>query len=134
MNADSISAPEGATTFTNNDAAIIAAWDRMIAAYATYDNLAEHTGEGAYSAEEQAQWDIIDAAELVIYNAVASTPRGAELQLWAAVNNTLTERDACAAALRQDLAWFDANGEGLDWTERNLISVLRSLRAIGGAA
>ncbi len=117
------------------DAAILAAWDKRGAAYATYETLAEHTGDGPYSPEEQAQWDIIDMAELLIRNVPAKTVRGAEIQLWCAFYHIVgAQAGETNAALRADLEWFEGRDDDLDWSEKLVVSAIRSLRAIGGAA
>lgn len=119
----------------NPDAAILAAWEKRAAAYATYETLAEHTGDGPYSPEEQAQWDIIDMAELLIRNVPAKTVRGAEIQLWCGFYHVVgAQAGETNAALRADLEWFEARDDDLDWSEKLIVASIRSLRAIGGAA
>lgn len=116
---------------TTADAAILEAWDRRKAAYAIYETLPPHEGQGAYSAAEAAQWAIIDAAELVIQTTTATTVGGAEVQLWCAVYHSLTGRPESDACLRADLDWFDANAEELDWNVKMMLAAIRSLREQG---
>lgn len=122
-------------TDAHPDAAIIAAWEQRAAAYAVYETLAEHTGDGPYSEDELAQWTVIDLAEMLIRNVPAKTVRGAEIQLWCALYHSVgAGAGETGAALRGDLDWFDATGEELDWSDKLVLSAIRSLRAIGGAA
>src|SRR3546814_6875673 len=85
MGINSTPAPDGATTFTNNDAAILAAWDRRAAAFAILQALPDNPRGDGETPERHAQWAIIDAAEAEIRSSVATTARGAEIQLWCAV-------------------------------------------------
>lgn len=135
MKADSISAPDGATTFTNNDdAAIIAAFERRAAAFATLQELPDRPqGEGE-TPERHAQWAIVDAAEAEICTSVATTARGAEIQLWCAAVYQFDDAEDEGPCYHADLDYFTAQGDRPDWKDRLLIAALRSLRAIGGAA
>lgn len=135
MNGDSISAPDGATTLTtNDDAAIIAAFERRAAAFATLDGLPDPATTGAGSPEQEAQWAIIDAAEAEICTSIATTPRGAELQLWTAAVYQFDAAEDEGPCYRADLGHFTAQGDKLDWKDRLFIAALQSLRAMGGAA
>lgn len=123
------------SALATGDAAIIAAWERHKSAHAIYADLpfGEALPMGSYTPEEQAQWDVIDAAELEIQTAVATTPLGAEIQLWVSLCHSITEREAEQAARRCDLDYFNADEEQLDWTDRLVLSAIRSLRAMGAA-
>lgn len=135
MGADSTRAPNGATTFTNNDdAAIIAAWDRRAAAFATLQKLPDNSRGHGETPERHAQWAIVDAAEAEICTSVAITARGAELQLWCAAVYQFDAAEDEGPCYRADLDYFTAQGDRPDWKDRLLIAALRSLRAIGGAA
>src|SRR3546814_10970475 len=81
MGINSTPAPDGATTFTNNDAAILAAWDRRAAAFAILQALPDNPRGDGETPERHAQWAIIDAAEAEIRSSVATTARGAAIQL-----------------------------------------------------
>lgn len=133
MTSDSIAAPEGATTFTKTaDAAIIEAWERRTAARAELARLAnDDSAEGNYSPAEHAQWAIIDGAELVIQSATATTPRGAEIQLWTALAHSLVSDVESEAVEASDLDWLHANHERFDWSDKLFIAALRSLREQG---
>lgn len=133
MKADSISAPNGATTLsTNDDAAIIAAWERHKAAHAVYAALPFGDGLplGSYTPEEQEQWDVIDAAEAVIKDNVATTPAGIEIQLWVSLAHNLSDQVDEQAAHDRDLDYFLADEGRFDWTDRLVIAAIRSLRAM----
>ena len=134
MKADSISAPDGATTFTNNDAAITAAWDRREAAFAAARAMPDDPATGGNTDEQEAQWAIIDEAEAEMVASTATTARGAEIQLWCAAVYQFDDAEDEAPCYRGDLAHFTAQGDNLDWKDRLLVSALRSLRAMGGAA
>lgn len=134
MGTISTPAPKSATTFTTpNDVAIIEANERRLAAYAEMERLAP-TSIGNVSGAENEQWSIIDAAELVIMSSVATTPRGAEVQLWTALHNHYQEAEPAAAANRADLDWFDAKHDDLDWPDKLFVATIRSLRAMSLAA
>ena len=135
MKADSTGAPDRATAFTtNNDAAILAAWDRRNLAYAAYQKLAKESGDGDYTPSEQAQWDLIDMAELLIRSVVAKTPRGVEIQIWCALHHELTDSEQVKASRCGDLDWFREHDDEMDWCHKLLLTAIYSLRAMGGAA
>jgi len=123
---------------TNDDAAILAAWERISEARAVYDKLPDIPGLpiGDYTPAEQEQWDIIDAAEALIKDAVATTPEATEIQLWTSLSHSVTGWDDERAARERNLEFFLADGCQLDWNERFIIAAIRSLRAMqeGGAA
>ena len=128
MKADSISAPEGATTFTNNDAAITAAWDRRATAFLAVRALPDDPATGGETDEQSEQWAIIDAAEAEIRSGVATTARGAEIQLWCAAVYQFDDAEDEAPCYRGDLDYFIAQGDKRDWKDRLLLAALRSLR------
>lgn len=134
MNATSTSAPESATTLSTNDAAIIAAWDRRAAAFVELGGLPDPATTGDGTAEQSAQWAIIDAAEAEMCNAVAMTPRGAELQLWTAATYLFDSSEDEPPCYRADLDYFTEQADRRDWKDRLVIAALRSLRGQGGAA
>lgn len=132
MGADSTRAPDGATTFTNkDDAAIIAAWDRRASAFANLRELPDNPQGQGETSERRAQWAIVDAAEAEICNAIAATPRGAEIQLWAAVTYIFDAAEDEGPCYRGDLDYLTAQGDRLDWKDKLLIAALRSLREQG---
>jgi hypothetical protein len=137
--ADSTCAPDGATAIsTKDDAAILAAWERRAAAFVEARGLPDQPTGGAMTPEQAAKWDIIDAAETEICNAIATTPRGAELQLWTAAAYLLDSAlfdgfEDEQHYYRANLDHFVSQGEDRDWGDRLLIAALRSIRAIGGA-
>ena len=134
MKADSTRAPDGATTFTNNDAVITAAWDRREAAFAAVRAMPDDPATGGETDEQSEQWAIIDAAEAEIRSSVATTARGAEIQLWCAAVYQFDDAEDEAPCYRGDLDYFVAQGDKRDWSDRLLIATLQSLRAMGGAA
>lgn len=129
MDGVSTRAPEGATTFTNNDAAITAAWDRRAAAFLAVRALPDDPTTGGETDEQSAEWAIIDAAEEDIRSSVAATSRGAEIQLWCAAVYQFDDAEDEAPCYRGDLDYFIAQGDKRDWKDRLLLAALRSLRA-----
>lgn len=115
------------------DEAILAAWERRAAAYARYNAL-PHSEEpgGAYTPEEQAEWDIIDAAEEIIRSHVAATPQGVAVQLWAALQHTTDYRWDDEACQRRDLTTLESRSDELDWNIRLVVAALRSLKSMEG--
>ncbi len=114
------------------DDALIDAWARRSAAYDQYNALPHSaTDAAAYSPDEQAQWDIIDAAEAVICSTIAKTPEGVAVQLWTQLSHRVIDRADDAAAFRRDLPHFEALGDRLDWTERLTVAALKSLSSFG---
>lgn len=131
MGADSTRAPDGATTFTNkDDAAMIAAWDRRATAFATLQELPENPRGDGETPERLAQWAIIDVAEAEICTGIATTARGAELQLWCAAVYQFDAAEDEGPCYLGDLGHFTARGDRLDWKDKLLIAALRSLRAM----
>jgi hypothetical protein len=96
--------------------------------------MAETLEGTGYTPEEQAQWDVIDAAEEVIRSAVAQTPAGVEIQLWTALTLFMSTRAEDEATIRGDLETINEMDGKQDWNIRLLISALRSVRAMGGKA
>jgi len=121
-------------TPVKGDAPIIAAWDRRAAAFLAVRALPDDAATGGETDEQSAQWSIIDTAEAEIGASVATTPRGAELQLWCAAVYQFDAAEDEAPCYRADLDYFAAKGDRLDWKDKLLIAALRSLRAIGGVA
>jgi len=136
MTTDSIPAPARATPFTTKpDGNILAAWERITAAHAAIAECTAAPTDGSlYSPEEQAQWRVNDAAEVEILKTIGESPVGAEIQLWVALIHLVEGGDAECAILRRDLGWFAERDADMNWSERLILSAIRSLRAIGGAA
>ena len=116
------------------DAAIEAAWQRRVEAYAIYNALPADTGPvvGGYAPGEREQWHIIDDAEEVIRSSVATTPRGAMIQLWCAMFHSVTGREQDDALTRGDFAAIDRLDGNLDWNARLVLAALRSLQSMEG--
>ncbi|MBL9066493.1 MAG: hypothetical protein JNN10_09395 [Sphingopyxis sp.] len=130
MERNSTRAPEGATTFTNkDDAAIIAAFDRRAAAFAKLGGLPDPVTTGSGTDEQTALWSVIDVAEAEICTSIATTARGAELQLWTAATYLFDTAEDEGPCYRADLDHFTAQGDRRDWKDRLALSALRSLRA-----
>lgn len=117
------------------DALLQRAWADRRAAYDRYnalpadDDWDEADGE---TPAGRAEWAKIDAAELTIRTAIASSPRGTAIQLWTALQHCISDRPDEAAVLRRDLHWFD-DDEARDWHVRLILSALRSLDAMEAA-
>lgn len=112
-----------------DDAAILAAWDRRAAAFLAVRALPDDDTAGGETDEQAAQWAIIDAAEAEIVASVATTARGAEIQLWCAAVYQFDSAEDEAPCYRADLDYFTAQGDRRDWKDRLVLSALRSLRA-----
>lgn len=125
-----IAPAKGALT-SHDDAAIIAAFDRRAKALAILQELPDNPQGQGETPERLAQWAIVDAAEAEIFNAVAVTPRGAELQLWTAAAHMFDTAEDEAPCYRADLEYFEAQGDNRDWKDRLVIAALRSLREQG---
>lgn len=130
MNVDSISAPDGATAFTTNDATISAAWESRVEAFAKLPGLRPADDNADYTSDEQAQWDIIDAADKAIHAATAATPHEAEMQLWTSLYYLFLDNEQVNATHRRDLDWFAERDDKFDWSERLAFAAIRSLRAM----
>src|SRR3546814_15674954 len=100
MNVDSTRAPNGATTLTtNDDDDILAAWPSYNQAREIYDTTPD---EGPYimgvNAAQQTQIDIMEPAENLIGEAVPTTFRGVEIQLWSMLVHSVATQDAATLA------------------------------------
>lgn len=110
-----------------DDAAIITAWQRMNDTRQAIDALDD-------TDQDSDLWEAFGRDEHVIQGNTAATIVGAEIQIWCHLLHTVPSADDERAVLRRDVAYFvDREGE-YDWTERLVISAIRSLRAIGCAA
>lgn len=135
MGAVSTRAPVGATILTtSDDADLLAAWERFSANRLAIFDLSEEAPD--YDEQESRLWDAIGEDEAFIGKAIASTPAGAEVQLWCVLSHE-ADSDSEQYALRRDLAHFDVHGSKLDWCPKLALQAIRSLRSIsakeGGA-
>jgi len=112
------------------DSAISAAWERITAAHAAIVECPAPSDGGLYSPEEQAQWRINDAAEAEILKAPGNSPADVETKLWVALIHLVEDGDAECAILRRDLGWFGDRDADMNWSERFILSAIRSLRAM----
>lgn len=128
MGADSTRAPVGATAFTtNDDADILAAWERFSANRLAIFDLSDEAPD--YDKQDACLWNAIDDDEAFIGKAIANTPAGAEVQLWCILSHE-AGADSEPYALRRDLAHFDDHGAALDWSPKLALQAIRSLRAM----
>ncbi len=117
------------------DAAILEAWGRRSVASAIYSGLPfSDCPNAAYTPEEKAQIDIMDAAEKQICDATATTPQGVAIQLWTALAHIEQDREPESAINIMDLDWFLLDETRFDWSVRLILAALKSLRAMGGEA
>lgn len=138
MKPDSSTAPAGATALTTTankngpDSDIVAAFEKRRAAYAAFRALPGHE----QTAEDRPLWDEIDLVEGFFVLADAQTPRGAELQLWAALSHLVdpSEPEQDARTYAADLDYFVGIKDSLDWPVQLVVSTLQSLRAMGNEA
>lgn len=110
----------------DGDAEIIAAWKRRNEALAVY-NIPRDRDD---TPEETVLINLASEQEHIIQVALASTLRGAQIQLWAALENAMVDVADCDATLREDVEYFAVNESKFDWPLRLMISALRSLRAM----
>jgi hypothetical protein len=130
-----MSAPATTSPVVHPDADILAAWGRRSVASAIYNSLPfTSCPSEVYTPEEREQVDIMDAAEAVIHDGIATTPQGAAIQLWTALAHIEQTHEAEAAINIMDLDWFLIDEARFDWPVRLILSTLKSLRAMGGAA
>jgi hypothetical protein len=117
---------------TGADARIIAAWEQRKAAYLDYNNSPMWEGDGP-DPQEVRFWAIVDEAEELIRSSVATTARGAEIQLWVALYHSEShKRDRDTAIITADLSAVIEHDAEMDWHTRFILGAIRSLRA--GAA
>jgi hypothetical protein len=119
------------------DADILRAWERRKAAFKRYNSLPMDVDtdptfdrKDHMTDAERAEWAVIDAAEAEIVTATATTPSAIAAQLWTALSHTLSERRHDEAAQKGDLAAMLTFEGELEWTERLILSALRSLNAM----
>jgi hypothetical protein len=79
-------------------------------------------------------WHRIDRAETALRSQVASTPHGAELQLWVALHHAVTTGTHDAIIQSHNLAAVEKIDGELDWTARMIVAAIRSLRSQGAQA
>ncbi len=108
---------------SRTDAALEAAWQRRIEALDAYD-LVMVNGD---TPEEEALEDAWAREETLITNTIAETPHGLAIQLWLALEGSVSNRVDHEATKHRDLAHFEDNDSQLDWDERIILSALRSL-------
>lgn len=119
---------------SNRDAKLLAAFARWKDAHAVRVALPE-TGEMSQenphtTVAEQAQWALIEQAELEILSLPATTPAGIASKLWLAVAHDATLRDPSDAGFRADLDYFVANTAGLDWNVLCIVSAIAALKSM----
>lgn len=110
-----------------SDSAILAAWDRRVAAH----NMINGRGLDASDKSADPYWAIVDECDKLIHSTVASTARGVEVQIWTALHNssayvTVEEQ----AILNMDLAYVSDHAKAFDWDAHAMIAAIRSLRAM----
>src|SRR3546814_15149358 len=100
------------------DAALFAAWDRRLAAFNTLQELPDNPQGVGETPDRDAQWAIVNAAEAEIQAAIACTPRGAELQVWASAIFLFDGAEDEAPCYRADFDYFTTKGAALRSEER----------------
>jgi len=136
MGIDSTRAPDGATTLTTkDDADVIAAWATYNQARTIYDTTPDEGPfiEGVNAAQRE-QIDIMGPVEAVIGEAVPTTLRGIEIQLWSMLVHSADTQDAATLARTEQL---DVCDDHFDWIDCHALNAIRAIRAIiakeGGA-
>lgn len=119
--------PAAALAVPSSDAQIVAAWERRVAAFHTYNGSPMHD-EGA----EKMFWPLVDQCDKFIQQATATTPRGAEIQIWLGLHNSAAwSKNDEAAMLARDLDYLIKHEKTFDWDVLPMIGAIRSLRAMG---
>lgn len=110
-----------------SDSAILAAWERRVAAYNVI-NRGELRGSVCTAAP---YWAIVDECDKLIHSTVAQTPRGVEVQIWTALHNSSAYvKVEEQAILAMDLDYVSEHAKDFDWDARAMIAAIRSLRAM----
>lgn len=116
------------------DAAILAALARRKTAYEAMASLApdQRLNGSSASSEELRLLREINVAEDILAAATATTPAGAQAQLWAGLHRVLNyaKADEDRAILTGDLDYLEALGSRLDRNTRLILSGLRSLQTM----
>jgi hypothetical protein len=113
------------------DAAILAAWERRKSAHMAIDALPdEQCGQCFDSPAEVVLWSAAEAAEAVICDTEARTPRGVAIKLMTALAHNLDDRDTSSAADRGDMPALMRFEERFEPDARMILSALRSLEAM----
>lgn len=127
-------APTNPVTESNRDARILAAfthWQSLQAERRALPDTGNYDdADELFTIEERAFWDKIDSAEIEVHDLPATTPAGVACKLWIAIPHNATDAEPEAAAFRADLAWFEAQGEHLDWNLRCIVSALIALKSM----
>lgn len=112
-----------------SDSAILAAWERRVAAYNVI-NGGELRGSVCTAAP---YWAIVDECGKLIHSTVAQTARGIEIQIWTALHNSSAyNKSEEQAILSMDLDYVSKHAENFDWDTRTMVAAIRSLRAMEG--
>lgn len=112
---------------SNPDAAILEAWARRTDAHLAM----KHADD-----EQRDQLEaLIDASDRIIHSTTARTPRGVEIQIWAALHagEAYLDQDE-AAILRMDAGYLQQNHRNFDWNVLPLLAAIQSLRSMGDKA
>ena len=118
-------APAGANNPSTSADPVLTAFERWQANHAARKLLASDAGDANL-------WPIIEAAEEEIRAGIATTPQGIAAMLWVALAHSPAAEDELAAT-RADLAWYEAQGDALDWNVRLTVSAIRSLQAMANS-
>lgn len=119
-----VAAPALAIPLSHSDAALEAAWQRILIARDTLDMI----GKDWDTKAEREQWAIVDEAEAVIQSTPAKTPQGVAVQLWLSLLHTLDTRDHDELVRARNLDALDSTE--VDWNARCILAALRSLEAM----
>ena len=121
------------TNSARPDGPLLDAWERRKAAWQRCEALPSSDIIEA-TAEEAECMAIVDAAEVIICNTIAATPRGIACQLWVSLDYSADAHDLgmADAIRREDIASVCAMADGLDWEARLMVAALRSALAQEG--
>jgi len=125
-----VAMPAAALMPHGGDAQIIAAWDRRVAAYRTYNStpVSDVNDDGA----DELFWPVVDQCDALIHNTTASTALGVEIQIWVGLHNSAAWTSPQENAfLARDLAFMEEHEAEFDWNVLPVIAAIRSLRAMG---
>lgn len=123
--AAALAMPTVALAVNHPDAALEAAWQRIVSAADTLDVIAVNYDTPG----EREQYAIMDEAENFIQSTPAKTTHGAAIQLWLALRHTIDSNAHDEPVKRRDIdaLLYDP---AIDWNARCILASLRSLQAL----
>jgi hypothetical protein len=75
-------------------------------------------------------WNAVDAADQTVYELPATTPAGIMAKLWLGLIHSTEDAGPDEAAVHNDIGWFEAQGDQIDWGVRHIVSAIRALKTM----